>query len=86
MNLDHDSIAWQQAFGKRPQQMLFQVSKDQDCMTNLADDPKFSNKTTALREKLMAELKTQNDPRALGHGEVFDAYESPNSRPRRLRK
>ena len=86
VNLDHDSIAWQQAFGKRPQQMLFQVSKDQDCMTNLANDPKFSNKTTALREKLMAELKTQNDPRALGHGEVFDAYESPNSRPRRLRK
>lgn len=73
---EHDPF-WQHAFGKRPADQLFDLSKDPDCMTNLAADPDFSAKATALREKLMAELKRQQDPRALGQGDVFDQYVSP---------
>ena len=30
----------------------------------------------ALREKLLAELKRQEDPRVLGRGDIFDRYPS----------
>ncbi len=70
---------WQQAFGKRPAEQLFDLSKDPDCVTNLASDPAFAAKVTALRDKLMAELKRQQDPRVFGRGDVFDQYLSPQA-------
>lgn len=71
---------WQHAFGKRPAEQLFDVASDPDCVTNLAADPAFAGKLAVLRETLMSELKKQNDPRALGHGDVFDQYLSPRTK------
>jgi arylsulfatase A-like enzyme len=68
---------WQHAFGKRPAEQLFDLAPDPDCVTNLVADPAFAAKAAALREKLMAELRRQQDPRALGQGDVFDQYPSP---------
>ncbi|NJN05209.1 MAG: sulfatase-like hydrolase/transferase [Rhodobacteraceae bacterium] len=70
---------WQHAFGRRPAEQLFDVLKDPDCVKNLAGDPAFKSRAAALRDKLMAELKRQNDPRALGRGGVFDNYLSPRT-------
>jgi hypothetical protein len=70
---------WQHAFGKRPGEQLFNLSTDPDCVTNLVTDPAFSAPAAALRDKLMAELKRQQDPRALGQGDVFDQYLSPRA-------
>jgi N-sulfoglucosamine sulfohydrolase len=69
---------WQHAFGKRPAEQLFNLSLDPDCVTNLADHPDHLARTTALRDKLMAELKRQQDPRAFDQGDIFDQYISPN--------
>jgi arylsulfatase A-like enzyme len=71
---------WQHAFGKRPAEQLFDLSTDPDCVKNLATDPAFASQRTALRDKLFAELKRQNDPRVLGQGAVFDEYISPKDR------
>jgi len=71
---------WQHAFGKRPQEQLFDITSDPDCVKNLAPDPAQAAKVTAMREKLMTELKRQNDPRALGQGDVFDQYLSPRTK------
>ncbi len=68
---------WLHAFGKRPAEQLFDLSKDPECMANLADNPAFASSVVALREKLMSELKRQDDPRALGQGDKFDQYLSP---------
>ncbi len=68
---------WQMAFGKRPAEELFDLAKDPDCLTNLATAPAHESKAAALREKLFAELKKQDDPRVLGKGDVFDQYLSP---------
>jgi len=68
---------WQHAFGKRPAEQLFDLSKDPDCVANLADYPAFASSVVALREKLISELKRQEDPRALGQGDKFDQYLSP---------
>lgn len=71
---------WQHAFGKRPAEQLFDLERDPDCVVNLAADPAFAGKLAALRETLMSELTKQNDPRALGQGEVFDQYLSPRTK------
>lgn len=71
---------WQHAFGKRPQEQLFDIAQDPDCVKSLAADPAYAGKVTALRERLMTELKRQNDPRVLGQGDVFDQYLSPRTK------
>jgi arylsulfatase A-like enzyme len=65
---------WELSFGKRPAEELFDLAADPDCLKNLATDAAYRDKLTALREKLFAELKRQNDPRILGQGDVFDRY------------
>jgi hypothetical protein len=57
--------------------MLFNIDRDPDCVTNLADEN--PQKRDELRQALMAKLKRQGDPRALGQGRVFDDY--PTVRP-----
>ncbi len=71
---------WLHAFGKRPTEQLFDLSHDPDCLTNLASNPDFASNVVALREKLMSELKQQQDPRVLGQGDVFDHYPSPRAK------
>lgn len=66
--------SWQLAFGKRPREELFDLTTDPDCVKNLADNPAWREKMTALKATLFAQLKAQNDPRMLGQGEVFDNY------------
>jgi len=67
---------WELCYGKRPEQELFDLSTDPDCVKNLADLPEYQSRKKELREKMFAELKRQNDPRILGQGDVFDNYTS----------
>ena len=78
--LGDSSPFWQHAFGKRPQEQLFDLSSDPDCVRNLATDPAFQSKMIDLRETLFAELKRQKDPRLSGNPGVFDQYRSPKDR------
>jgi N-sulfoglucosamine sulfohydrolase len=70
---------WQLSFGKRPQVELFDLTKDPDCVNNLANDEAYTTKVNTLREKLFDELKKQSDPRVLGTGDLFDNYDSPKN-------
>ncbi len=65
---------WQQAFGKRPPEQLFDIANDPDCVKNLASERQYVEQVTKLRTRLMAELVKQDDPRVLSRGEVFDNY------------
>jgi hypothetical protein len=65
---------WQFCFGKRPAEELFDLASDPDCVKNLAAEPSQRDRVTAMHEKMVAELKRQNDPRVLGQGDVFDNY------------
>ncbi|MCB9952442.1 MAG: sulfatase [Planctomycetaceae bacterium] len=73
------------SFGRRPAEELYDVRTDPDCLTNLADDEKYAETMSALRERLMAELKRTNDPRVTGDGMTFERppYTNPNQQPRR---
>lgn len=65
---------WALSFGRRPQEELYDLRADRDCMTNLAADPKHRAQREKMREQLFAELKAQQDPRMFGQGDVFDRY------------
>ena len=65
---------WQWNFGMRPQQELYAINKDSDCVHNLANKGEFSKEIDKLRETLFDELKRQGDPRMVGKGDIFDRY------------
>lgn len=65
---------WKASFGKRPQEELFDIRRDPDCMENKAMNPEYQGIKAALKEQLFDELKAQGDPRMFGNGHIFDAY------------
>ncbi|MFP4173684.1 MAG: sulfatase [Candidatus Hydrogenedentota bacterium] len=69
---------WRLNFGKRPAEQLFDVRKDPDCVSDLADDPEYGELKADLKEQLYASLKEQGDPRMFGQGHVFDQYPYAN--------
>lgn len=65
---------WALCFGKRPAEELYDLSKDRDCVKNLAESPSHQERKKKLREQMASELKAQGDPRMLGKGEIFEKY------------
>lgn len=62
------------AFEKRPPEELYDLDNDPDQLQNVAGEAKYANIKKMLSIKLMNLLKSTNDPRALGKGDVFDLY------------
>ncbi|MEX2564605.1 MAG: sulfatase [Cyclobacteriaceae bacterium] len=62
------------SFSFRPSEELFDVVNDPDCIHNLADDPDYQETKDQLSKQMTEELIQQQDPRALGNGDVFDSY------------
>ena len=73
-----DSSFWQLNFGKRMPEELYDLSKDPECLENLALNPEFEHILTSLSEQLTEELTEQKDPRMFGRGDVFDKYPYSN--------
>lgn len=69
---------YEMSFGKRPQEELFDIVRDPDCINNLAKDPQYEATKNQLWAQLKQELTSQEDPRILGDGDIFDFY--PNCR------
>ncbi|HEX3871145.1 MAG TPA: sulfatase [Pirellulales bacterium] len=68
------------SFGKRPADALYRMPDDQECIYNLATDPFYASKMHELREQMLATLRDEKDPRALGNGRIFDTYQYLGSR------
>lgn len=62
------------AFAKRPTEQLYAIRRDPDCVNDLADDSELAHIRADLRERLLAELRAQGDPRVSGHGYVYESY------------
>ncbi|MCX7046985.1 MAG: sulfatase, partial [Candidatus Sumerlaeota bacterium] len=73
---------WDACFGKRPQEELYDLKKDPDCINNLADHADFRVRAAQLKQQLFEELKAQEDPRMFGKGQVFDEYPHANEQMR----
>ncbi len=69
-----DCRYWKLNFGLRPEEELYDLVKDPDCVSNLADKPAFLAVKKQLHDRMYKELVRQGDPRVLGNGDVFDNY------------
>ncbi|MGI5818771.1 MAG: sulfatase [Armatimonadota bacterium] len=74
---------WEWSFGKRPEEELYNIADDPDCITNLADDAAHAELKAQLREEMERELTEQGDPRMTG-GAPLD--ENPAADPQGLRR
>ncbi len=81
---DKDYRFFQLAFGKRPQEELFDITHDPDCVDNLAEQPAYAEIKRKLWRQLQQELTAQGDPRMLDGGDIFDFY--PNHQVERQQK
>jgi N-sulfoglucosamine sulfohydrolase len=75
---------YEMSFGKRPEEELYDIIQDPDCVNNLAALSKHASTTSRLWKQLETELIAQADPRILGNGDIFDFY--PNCRIERQQK
>jgi len=60
--------------GKRPENALYRLTDDPECLRNLAHDPAFASVMSELRDRMIKMLLADKDPRALGNGAIFDTY------------
>lgn len=60
---DEDPQSFQYAVGRVPKYELYDMQKDEHCITNLAEDESMATVRKQLHDRLMKELKTTNDPR-----------------------
>jgi len=69
-----ESWFWQQSFGLKPAEELYDFRKDPWLLDNLAGNPDFQDVKSALKQQLIKELEAEGDPRMFGKGEEFDKY------------
>jgi len=69
-----DTRAWTLAFGKRPEEELYDLRQDPFCLMNLAADRQHRSRLQRLREQMERELRAERDPRQFGRGDLFDNY------------
>ncbi len=65
---------WEMSFDKRPEEELYRISSDRDCMFNLAEDPGYSAVKESLRRRMEQELTAQGDLRMTGRGAEYEKY------------
>ncbi len=75
---DSEYRYFEMAFGKRPEEELYDIQSDPHCVNNLAGSPEYRVTKEEMWRRLKEGLTAQGDPRILGQGDVFDRY--PNSR------
>jgi arylsulfatase A-like enzyme len=68
------SVYWDQGFGKRPAEELYDLEIDPDCLTNMATLSAMDDVRRKLRKQMESLLRKQGDPRMEGRGQVFDDY------------
>jgi len=62
------------AFGKRPDEELYDLKMDPEQLYNVAGDPAYAEVKQKLADRLIDELRASADPRVLGNGDKFDTY------------
>jgi hypothetical protein len=63
------------SFGKRLPDELYRLNVDPQGVRNLANDLAYAETLEELRNRMMAMLRDEQDPRALGNGAIFDTYQ-----------
>lgn len=62
------------AVDRRPEWQFFNVTKDPECVTDLAESPEHSQMFAEYKQQLTKTLTQTGDPRVLGYGYVWEDY------------
>lgn len=81
--VDHKDIFYDLAFNYRPEEELYDIVNDPQCLKNLAKDPRHAATKQELRTKLEAMLKAEKDPRETGNAAIFDTYQYLGNRAKK---
>ena len=66
---------WKLSMGKRDSnEEFFNITKDAECMTNLAKNPEHTALKQKMKTRMETMLKKQQDPRMFGNGDIFNSY------------
>lgn len=65
---------WTACFGKRPAEELYDLQRDPDCMRNLASEPALRETKEGMERDMVAELRSQGDPRMFGRGSALEKH------------
>ncbi|MEY2882246.1 MAG: hypothetical protein RLZZ15_4626 [Verrucomicrobiota bacterium] len=68
------------SLGKRLPDELYDLRRDPTGVDNLAHDLAYADTFQAMRARMMAMLKAEQDPRALGEAAIFDTYQYAGNR------
>lgn len=68
---------WKLSCGKRPEEELYNIRRDPECMHNLMAEEQYRTAGKRLRKEMERRLKKEGDPRMYGEGDIFDRY--PNT-------
>ena len=85
LNLKREGVNgdyWNLAFGKRPEETLYDLKTDPNCITNIASVDKYISLKDSLRKILIEDLTINRDPRIISGGEIFDNYTYAEKRTR----
>ena len=72
---------FQKACGKRPSVELYDLEADPEAWQNVAEKPEYAAVKADLLNRLLQRLRDDEDPRSIGHPEIFD--EAPYFTPPR---
>ena len=72
---------FQKACGKRPAVELYDLEADPEAWQNVAEKPEYAAVKADLLNRLLQRLRDDEDPRSIGHPEIFD--EAPYFTPPR---
>jgi arylsulfatase A-like enzyme len=62
------------SFGMRPQEELYAITADPDCVNNLAESAEHRADKERLRDEMETLLRAESDPRMFGQGDIFESY------------
>ncbi|MBR9998714.1 MAG: sulfatase [Cyclobacteriaceae bacterium] len=65
---------WNLNFGRHPEEELYNIEEDPECMVNLASQSRYAEIKDQMKLELARKLEQQEDPRSIGDGDVFDQY------------
>ena len=74
------------AFGRRPEEELYDLRSDPDCLNNLAASAGHAATRSELSQRLMTILTETGDPRVTGDGMTFDEPPFTDEPPPRRRR
>nr|WP_299346251.1 sulfatase [Allomuricauda sp.] len=65
---------WKLNLGKRPIEELYDISKDPDCVRNLAEIPALQNSKKSMETEMENMLLEQGDLRMIGYGHLYESH------------